>query len=387
MRPKKRMTRVKIPRYQGVYFREHPSRKHNGKPDRVFDITFKNRGRLIWEKVGWTSEGYSAAMAAQVRAERIRTLRHGEELPQSKKRVQTFGQAFEKYLAWSEVSKQSSKTDKYRYAGVKRDLENKSLDEINPTMLEGMKIKMLKSGLSPQSVCHNFGLVRGVVNQAKLRGDYVGENPVSKMRLPSVKHTARVRFLTPAEAKRVLEGVGKHSQQLLEICLISLHAGLRAGEIFGIRWGDLNIENGLIHVQNSKTGVARFAFLTDDLKEIFSGKDAGDPKDLVYLSQWGKKIKNISGTYDKVISELGLNDGVDDRRQRVVFHTLRHTFASWLAIQGTPILTIRELLGHKRLDMTLRYAHLSPDVKRTAVEGLQKFFTENGNVAKEKIVE
>jgi len=67
------------------------------------------------------------------------------------------------------------------------------------------------------------------------------------------------------------------------------------------------------------------------------------------------------------VDSIGLNDGVDDPRQRVVFHTLRHTFASWLAMSGTDIYTIKELMRHKTLTMTMRYAHLIPDAKRRAV--------------------
>ena len=376
------MERVKVPKYQGVYFREHPARKHKGKPDRCFDINFKDRGRLVWEKVGWMSEGYSAAAAALVRAERIRALRHGEELPQRRKRIPTFGEAWEKYFAWAQANKRTADTDEFRYRGFKKDLEDKPLNEITPFLLEKMKSRMFKGGLSPQTVRSALSLIRGVFNKTRLWGHYQGENPVAKVNLPAVDNAARVRFLSPEEAKLVLEKAAQYSTQLYEICLVSLHAGLRAGEIFGLRYGDIDTKNGIIHVQNSKSGAARVAFMTKDLKKMFSEKQAGDPKDLIFLSQWGEKIKAVSGSFDKVVSALGLNDGVDDRRQRVVFHSLRHTFASWLALRGTPILTIQELLGHKRIEMTMRYAHLIPDVKRDAVAGLQKFFEQKGSGGK-----
>jgi integrase len=71
-----------------------------------------------------------------------------------------------------------------------------------------------------------------------------------------------------------------------------------------------------------------------------------------------------------LVDLLEFNSGVTDPRQRFYFHTLRHTFAWWLAIQGEPLLTIKELLGHKTLVMTMRYTHLMPDQKRKAVERL-----------------
>ena len=81
-----------------------------------------------------------------------------------------------------------------------------------------------------------------------------------------------------------------------------------------------------------------------------------------------------------MVKALSLNDGITDPRDRVVFHTLRHTFASWLAIQGTPIYTIKELMGHKTLAMTERYSHLIPDAKRQAVKGLTGMLKAGDNV-------
>jgi site-specific recombinase XerD len=72
------------------------------------------------------------------------------------------------------------------------------------------------------------------------------------------------------------------------------------------------------------------------------------------------------------VDQLKLNDGIEDPRQKVVFYTLRHTFASWLALQGETIQTIAELLGHRSLAMTQRYAHLTTDHKRQAVLDLEE---------------
>lgn len=74
----------------------------------------------------------------------------------------------------------------------------------------------------------------------------------------------------------------------------------------------------------------------------------------------------------KILNDL-FNKGLDenDRKNRVIFHTLRHTFASHLAINGTPIFTIQKLMNHKDIKMTLRYAKLSPDSGREAIEKLE----------------
>ena len=90
-------------------------------------------------------------------------------------------------------------------------------------------------------------------------------------------------------------------------------------------------------------------------------------KELIFKDRNGKKIREISNVFEKVTKKLGLNKDVTDQRDKVVAHTLRHTFASWLAMQGEPIITIQKLMGHSSLEMTLRYAHLSPSHERDAV--------------------
>jgi integrase len=72
------------------------------------------------------------------------------------------------------------------------------------------------------------------------------------------------------------------------------------------------------------------------------------------------------------VEEIGLNDGVKDQRKKVCFHTLRHTFASRLAMAGVPLYTIKEAMGHHTIAMTERYAHLMPDTLREAMQVLEE---------------
>ena len=96
-------------------------------------------------------------------------------------------------------------------------------------------------------------------------------------------------------------------------------------------------------------------------------KNTSVAKGLIFKDRNGKKMREISNVFERVTEKLGLNKNVTDQRDKVVAHTLRHTFASWLAMQGSPIITIQKLMGHSNLEMTLRYAHLSPSHERDAV--------------------
>jgi len=82
-------------------------------------------------------------------------------------------------------------------------------------------------------------------------------------------------------------------------------------------------------------------------------------------------MKDIPDIFMKTVDDLKFNDGYEDARQKLTFHSCRHTFGSRLAQQGVPLLTIKELLGHKTIEMTMRYSHLMPDHKREAVRHLR----------------
>ena len=68
---------IKVQKYQGIYYRNSAKKKHNGRPDKRFYVSYRNgAGKFFREKVGWTSEGYNAQMAVHIRAERLRKIRH-----------------------------------------------------------------------------------------------------------------------------------------------------------------------------------------------------------------------------------------------------------------------------------------------------------------------
>jgi len=116
--------------------------------------------------------------------------------------------------------------------------------------------------------------------------------------------------------------------------------------------------------------------MTEAVKAILRERANGKPYEFVFQSIKKGKVQEVSDTFCRTVERLGFNEGIEDNRYKVVFHTLRHTFASWLALQGEPILTIKELLGHKTLEMTLRYAHLAPDQKREAVVRMESVLRE-----------
>ena len=159
---------------------------------------------------------------------------------------------------------------------------------------------------------------------------------------------------------------------------------MRADECFSLLWGHVDFDQGLIHVTDPKGGPPRDVFMTEKVREMLQLKEVSGKADPVFRATHGGKIPEVSKTVLRTVNDLKLNEGITDRRQKVMFHTLRHTFASWLAIQGTPILEIKELLGHATLAMTERYAHLIPDQKRVSIARMEAAFLQSTNQQEKK---
>jgi integrase len=358
-------------RYPGVY--ERPGKNKHHADDICYDISYKRDGKKVWEKAGWASEGYSAKLAEQIRAERIRSMRHGLELPQDKPKT-LFKDAVKKYLEWAKTNKaKEGRDDRYLYdKHLKKRFGNTRMDQISSFDLEKMKSELLKEEYAPATVKHALVLVRQIFNKAIVWNLYQGESPVKKVKMPTISNQ-RTRFLSVEEADALLKALKAKSQQVHDMALLSLHSGMRFGEIAGLKVHDVDLANGLINISDPKNRRPRRAYMTAAVKAMFQARIPKEAKsnDLVFPDEKGKKMEFVSKTFPRVVDALGLNKGVKDPRQKITFHSLRHTFASWLALQGEQIQTISELLGHRTLQMTMRYSHLTPDHRKAAIGRLE----------------
>jgi len=354
-------------RYPGVY--ERPGKNKHHADDICYDISYKRDGKKVWEKAGWASEGYSAKLAEQIRAERIRSIRHGLELPQDKPKT-LFKDAVKKYLEWAKTNKaKEGRDDRYLYdKHLKKRFGDIRMDQISSFDLEKMKSELLKEGYAPATVKHALVLIRQIYNKAIMWNLYRGESPVKRVKMPTISNQ-RTRFLSIEEADTLLNALRAKSQQVHDMALLSLHSGMRFGEIAGLKVHDVDLTNGLVNISDPKNKRPRRAYMTAAVKDMFQARIPTGAKsnDLIFPDEKGKKMEFVSKTFPRVVDALGLNKGVKDPRQKVTFHSLRHTFASWLALQGEQIQTISELLGHRTLQMTMRYSHLTPDHRKAAI--------------------
>jgi len=381
-------------KHEGVRYREHPTRKHGVKPDQYFAIRYRVNGQRKEEALGWASQGWTAAKAAQTLAKLQEAARTGEgatSLAEKRKQAEakrqaeaeaqaieereniTLAQAWEKYLPVAQANKaaHTAYAEKAAYRlWLSPTLAGKPLRDIKPIHLERIKKTMAEAGRSAQTIRHVLAALRQVFNFAKRHGLYAGDNPVSLVKKPSAD-ARRLRFLIHDEADRLLAALAERESNVHDMALLALHCGLRAGEIFSLTWGDVDMERGVLILRDTKSGKTRAAYMTEAVAAMLGAMERRGHNDLVFLSANGGRIVQITETFNRVVAALGFNNGVTDPRQKVVFHTLRHTFASWLVEQGVDLYSVKELMGHGTLAMTERYSHLSPDKLRRAVKTLE----------------
>lgn len=186
------------------------------------------------------------------------------------------------------------------------------------------------------------------------------------------KDNKRNRFLTQEEAKILLDELKKHSIDIHDIALFSIYEGARAGAIFALQWKDIDWGINRITLLDTKNGETYFQPMHPVVRKMLERRCAENKEGLIFKSRNGKQIKGLSKTYQRVIDKLGFNDGITDPRQKIVFHTLRHTYASWLVMGGVDLYTTQKLMGHKSNQMTQRYAHLAPGHLENAISVLKE---------------
>jgi integrase len=242
--------------------------------------------------------------------------------------------------------------------------------EIKPFTIEKIKKNILTDGKSPRSLQYVFATIRQIWNMARRDGLINGDSPTKQVKVPKIDNK-RIRFLSHEEADLLLEAL-KEDPLTHDLALLSLQTGLRVGEMAKLKWSHVDLDRGIIHIMDPKGGEGRVAYITKKLKTMFKSRKRRGPNDHVFLRQDGEPITDMPRIFFDVVKDLGFNEDITDPRQKVVAHTLRHTFASWHVEAGTDLYTLKTLMGHSVMAMTERYAHLSNGALQNATSNFEK---------------
>jgi integrase len=352
-------------KYPGVFFRE--ARRIGGTgTERVYYIVFKKDGKVLEEKVGRQyADDMTMARAAGMRAERIEGRRLSRKEIRQKEEAQkkagdsrwTIDRLWEEYSA-GKASSKSLATDENRYVNhIKPVFGDKEPKDLHPLEIDRLRIKLLKTR-KPQTVRHVLEVLKRMINfgvkkRLCLQPDFTVE-------FPKVNNL-KTEDLTPEQLARLLEAIEEdenlHAANLMKLALFT---GLRRGEMFKLKWEDIDFERGFIHIRDPKGGPDEKVPLNDAARALFESHPKSDSP-FVFPGRGGRQRTDMNKQLSRIKERAGIPK---DFR---ALHGLRHVYASMLASSGkVDMYTLQKLLTHKSPQMTQRYAHLRDETLRKA---------------------
>lgn len=300
-------------------------------------------------------------------AETLRIKRKQEvaegKLPEIKKiGTNTFNKLTEDYLKWAE-SQRCFKSKRYLIDQLLKKFRNYKLRHFNTKLIDQLQTQLLTLGKKPATVNRYLATLKHMFSKA-VEWELVEEETLKKIRkvkfLP--ENNRRLRYLTKDEADLLISKCPAH---LRPIVITALNTGMRKREILYLKWSNVDLVNGFILLTNTKNGERREIPINDTLRFTLNNiiRRIGVPY-VFYDKSTGKPFNDVKKSFSTALERAKIQD--------FKFHDLRHVFASNLVMAGVDLMTVKELLGHKTLTMTLRYAHLAPGHKKEAVKVLDR---------------
>jgi len=277
------------------------------------------------------------------------------------------------------------------------ELHSLSLSEITPLVIEKWRQRRITQGISKARINRQMNDLRACLNRAVQWGA-LKVSPFEKVKPCKIDSSPKVRYLSTKEETKLRQALDEREATLREsrqsanqwraergyelyaelserdfadhlkpAVLLSLNTGLRAGELFGLKWCDVSFEqkNMTVVAETAKAGKTRHIPLNDEALAIlkqWKQQPGVKSAQYVFAGSNGKPFQDMRTSWERVLKLAE----IDNFR----WHDLRHTFASKLVMAGVDLNTVRELLGHSNYAMTLRYAHLAPEHKALAVSKL-----------------
>jgi len=306
------------------------------------------------------------------------------------------GFILEEYLPWAESHLRSAQATVNRLLHDYADFAHVYLGAIDPWLIEKTRSHRLKKGLKAGTVNRSVGALKTVLNRAQEWG-FLDVNPIQSLKPLKEDTNITPRYLTKDEYWRLLQALNErdrsirasrqrgnawrqergyalkpsfgnkaYADHLKPMVVLALHTGARKGELYDLMWHAVDLERRVMTVVGyyAKNGKTRHIPLNREAHEVLSAWKAQseDVSGRVFPSTEGRRMNHTRRSWKSVLEAAEISD--------FRWHDMRHTFASWLVMAGVELNTVRELLGHADYTMTLRYAHLAPELKAEAVAKL-----------------
>lgn len=278
----------------------------------------------------------------------------------------TYEELCKEYDKWSQRQKGYEK--KKRFIQQLQDKFGQILlNNFHTRMIEEYQSERLLKGNKPATVNRILAVLRHSITKAvewEMCKDIILKR-VRQARLLPVNN-ARVRYLTREELKRLIECC---NPDLRAMVILAVNTGMRKGELLNLKWQEIDLINGFLHILESKNNTRRTVPLNDTALNVLKALPARIDGGFVFFNKrTGSAIKDVKKAFNNALVRAKILD--------FRFHDLRHCAGSYLAMSGVDLRTIQEILGHKTLAMTIRYSHLSPLHTKKAVTLLESTLNE-----------
>jgi site-specific recombinase XerD len=316
---------------------------------------FDSDGRKRREKVGRKGDAIDLYRKRKMEA------LQGKKLPEKLRAPKvTFAELAKDALEYSENHKISYADDKVRMAKLRDWIGQRPAESVSPQQIEHWLLSKAEE-LKPATL-NRYRALLSLTYRLGMQNGKVLSNPARLVRQRK-EDNGRIRFLSPEE-EQALRGViqNDYFQHQAELDL-ALNTGLRRGEQYNLTWNCIDLDRKQLTVPRSKNGETRHVPLNDvaiyALRSLQASRN-GTP--FVFLATNGTRLCSPRFWFDAAVEDAKLSD--------FTWHCLRHTFASRLVMRGVDLRTVQELMGHKTIQMTVRYAHLAPQHQLAAVQRL-----------------
>jgi integrase len=282
-----------------------------------------------------------------------------------------FSEFAETYMARCTALLKSVKTERDRVKFWIREFGSRPIGQITRAELQQWQATKRQT-CKPATVNRIMCRLRHMFNRA-VDWELLDQSPMKGIKfLP--ENNARLRYLSREECDLLVEScIAPH---LRAIVVVALHTGMRSGEIRNLQWNDLDFDSGFIIIRDSKNGEARHVPMDSTVVELFRNYPQTSGSEFVFTNATGGRLGWLQHGFRKALVGAGLTD--------LHFHDLRHTFASQWMWAGGELYSLKDILGHKTIAMTQRYAHLSPAYKRAMVERMEQIWAKPANRAVER---
>ena len=314
-----------------------------------FTITYQGR------RIQKSTDTDNKKLAEKIRSKTLTEIVEGSYFEAAKLKRITFEEMTEKYLMNHEKQRDARtvKTLKLFFSGY-------VLSQLTSKLVSEYRTKRLKK-VKPATVYQELALLRRMFNVAIREWEWLRDNPISRLSFSVGNKNARDRWLSDEEEETLIQSA-TNPWWFRNFLIVALHTGMRRGEILGLKWKDIDFKRRTVMVVKSKNDEKRAIPMSNTLYMTLGTIKTRDISGRVFpISGW-----SVRQAFDKVIEKAEI--------ENFRLHDLRHTFATRLVQNGVDLYKTKELLGHKTLAMTMRYAHHYPESLRSSVELLDNCY-------------